>query len=160
MYNISFFLWPYYIPLSLFTYHMCSESWLLGIILAREPLLSGLQTYFSWFSHLECDFPPPPAKVFKFFKNVFKWHYQMSLVIPISERIPVAFWTRPTWLTLLLQVLHFNSCAVPVTQHGSHITFTWTVFSTLCFSLWFGKLWKPGNMGLRSLAVFVIQART
>lgn len=57
----------------------------------------------------------PPWKVFKSFKN----QLNLSLGLPVSGWIPTAFRTWPLWL-----ILHLNSCADPVTQHGSHITFT------------------------------------
>lgn len=35
-----------------------------------------------------------------------------------------------------------------------HVTFIWTVFSTLGLNLWFGKLWKPRKHGNELLTMF------
>ena len=59
-----FFLWPYYIPLlpSPHSIYPVNHSQL-EFTLTTEHLLSGPHTYFSSFSHLQCDFPPPPMEV-------------------------------------------------------------------------------------------------
>ena len=59
-----FFLWPYYIPLLPSSHSICPVSHSqLEFTLTTDHLLSGPHTYFSSFSHLQCDFPPPPMEV-------------------------------------------------------------------------------------------------
>ena len=59
-----FFLWPYYILLLPSSHSICPVSHSqLEFTLTTDHLLSGPHTYFSSFSHLQCDFPPPPMEV-------------------------------------------------------------------------------------------------